>query len=221
VTNRGTISGTLEAEEGVHMEIQNAQVMKEARESLRGNWKWPIIVCIVYTILASLPNAIPDLGGVISFVISGPLALGLAYYSLGFSRGENPQWNILFDGFKRFVPSLLTYLYMTVLIVLWSFLLIVPGILKALSFSQTFFVLADDPMIGPRQAVKKSADLMKGYRWKYVCLNLRFFGWMLLCVLTLGIGFLWLYPYIQISYAKFYDEVKKRKSVDTPSGLQA
>lgn len=197
------------------MEIQNAHIMHEARESLRGKWKPVILVFLLYIICTSAVSAIPDIGGLLSMIISGPMTLGIAYYSLGFSRGEEPNWHVLFDGFKRFVPSLLTYLYMILLIVLWSLLLIIPGILKALSYSQTFFVLADDPLIGPKEAVKKSADLMKGYRWKYVCLNFRFFGWTLLCILTLGIGFLWLYPYMQISYAKFYDEVKKRKNTGT------
>jgi uncharacterized membrane protein len=55
--------------------------------------------------------------------------------------------------------------------------------------------------------------MMDGYKWKYFCLGLRFIGWALLCVLTLGIGFLWLSPYIQVSYAKFYEDLKKNKAV--------
>ena len=43
--------------------------------------------------------------------------------------------------------------------------------------------------------------------WKLFCLHWRFFGWALLCVLTLGIGFLWLGPYIAMSTAKFYDDL--------------
>jgi uncharacterized membrane protein len=49
---------------------------------------------------------------------------------------------------------------------------------------------------------------MDGNKWKYFCLCCRFIGWALLCILTLGIGFLWLFPYIYVSMAKFYDDVK-------------
>jgi len=54
---------------------------------------------------------------------------------------------------------------------------------------------------------------MDGYKWKYFCLGLRFFGWVLLCILSLGIGFLWLMPYIHVTSAKFYDDIKEKTSV--------
>jgi len=50
--------------------------------------------------------------------------------------------------------------------------------------------------------------MMYGYKWKYFCLGLRFIGWFLLGILSLGIGFLWIMPYMSISFAKFYDDVK-------------
>lgn len=49
---------------------------------------------------------------------------------------------------------------------------------------------------------------MKGYKWKYFCLNLRFLGWLVLCILSLGIGFLWLIPYVQVTNANFYEDIK-------------
>ena len=72
----------------------------------------------------------------------------------------------------------------------------------------TFYILADDNSIGAMDAMDKSKKMMDGYKWKSFCLGLRFFGWSLLCILTLGIGFLWLMPYAQVSMAKFYDDVK-------------
>ena len=62
-------------------------------------------------------------------------------------------------------------------------------------------------------ALRKSKEMMDGYKWKYFCLGLRFIGWALLCVLTLGIGILWLSPYVQVSYAKFYEDVKNNQAV--------
>ena len=93
-------------------------------------------------------------------------------------------------------------------------LLIIPGIIAALSYSMTFYILADDNSIGAMDAIKKSKKMMDGYKWKYFCLGLRLLGWALLCVLTLGIGFLWLIPYAQVSVAKFYDDVKANPLTD-------
>jgi uncharacterized membrane protein len=98
---------------------------------------------------------------------------------------------------------------MVLFIVLWLLLLIIPGIIAAISYSMTFYILADDKSIKPMEAIDKSKKMMDGYKWKYFFLCLRFFGWALLCILTLGIGFLWLIPYINVSIAKFYDDVKE------------
>jgi len=97
---------------------------------------------------------------------------------------------------------------MTLFILLWTLLLIVPGIIAAISYSMTFFILADDPSIGAEAAIEKSKRMMDGYKLKYFYLCLRYFLLILLCILTLGIGFLWLTPYMHVGFAKFYDDIK-------------
>jgi uncharacterized membrane protein len=97
---------------------------------------------------------------------------------------------------------------MFVFIILWMLLLIIPGIIAALSYSMTFYIIADDETMDAMEAIDKSKAMMDGYKWKYFCLALRFVGWALLCLLTLGIGFFWLMPYMQVTNAKFYEDVK-------------
>jgi uncharacterized membrane protein len=70
------------------------------------------------------------------------------------------------------------------------------------------YIIADTDTIGPLEAITKSKEMMRGNTWKLFCLYFRFFGWALLCILTAGIGFLWLVPYMQVCMAKFYDDVK-------------
>ena len=115
----------------------------------------------------------------------------------------------IFEGFQNFKSAVGAYLLMLLFIFLWMLLLIIPGIIAAFSYSMTFYILADDPSISPMDAIDKSKAMMKGKKWKYFLLNLRFLGWALLCLLTFGIGFLWLIPYIQVSIAKFYDDIKE------------
>jgi uncharacterized membrane protein len=81
-------------------------------------------------------------------------------------------------------------------------------IIAALSYGLAFFLMADNPKIGIMEALKKSKKMMYGHKWKYFCLGLRFLGWILLSILTLGIGLLWVAPYMYVSYAKFYEDVK-------------
>ena len=187
---------------------ENKELMAEARESLSGNWGLAIGTFLVYGIIISSLQFIPVVGSVLALFIAGPMLVGISMFSLSLSRGENARLEQIFEGFKNYGTVLGAYLLMVLFIFLWMLLLIIPGIIAAIAYSQTFYILAEDDTIGSMDALKKSKEMMDGYKWKYFCLGLRFIGWTLLCILTLGIGFLWLSPYIQISYAKFYEDIK-------------
>ena len=187
---------------------ENTELMAEARESLSGNWGLAIATFLVYGIIISIFQVIPTVGSVLALFIAGPMLVGVSMFSLSLSRSENARLEQIFEGFKNYGTVLGAYLLMVLFIFLWMLLLIIPGIIAAIAYSQTFYILAEDDAIGSMDALKKSKEMMDGYKWKYFCLGLRFIGWALLCILTLGIGFLWLSPYIQISYAKFYEDIK-------------
>ncbi|MBM4152672.1 MAG: DUF975 family protein, partial [Kiritimatiellaceae bacterium] len=83
-------------------------------------------------------------------------------------------------------------------------------IIALCAYSMTFYILAEDPTAGPLDAITRSKEMMRGHKWKYFCLSCRFIGWILLAICTLGIGFLWLGPYMQTTFAHFYDDVRPR-----------
>lgn len=190
------------------MKTENIVLMKQARETLKGKWGFVIGVFVIYILFTVVVQFIPLVGRIVSLLISGPLALGITIFSLAISRNQNARLEQIFEGFNRFVTSLWTYLLILIFVILWSLLLIVPGIIAAFSYAMTFFILADDSSIGAMEAIDKSKKMMYGYKAKLFRLALRFFGLALLCILTLGIGFLWLIPYAQVTAAKFYDDIK-------------
>jgi uncharacterized membrane protein len=197
------------------MSTDNATLMRASRESLRGKWGTAILTFFVYTLLTAGPGSLNGHGssgftisGSLSLLIGGPLALGAAIFSLALSRGKEARLEQIFQGFNYFGNALVTYLLMVLYVFLWTLLLIVPGIIAALGYSMTFYILADDPQTKPQEALKKSKAMMNGHKERLFYLCLRFFLLALLCILTLGIGFLWLIPYIHVTTAKFYDDVK-------------
>ena len=190
------------------MKTENVVLMQMARESLKGKWGLAIGTFVVYSLIAVSIQRIPIVGVIASLLISGPFAIGIAFFSLSISRNQDAKLEQIFQGFKNFGTALGAYVLSSLFIFLWTLLLIIPGIIAAISYSMTFYILADDNSIGAMDAMDKSKKMMDGYKWKSFCLGLRFFGWSLLCILTLGIGFLWLMPYAQVSMAKFYDDVK-------------
>ena len=195
------------------MKTENIILMKQARESLKGKWSIAVGVLAVYVLISIIIGSFHRTGSIISLIISGPLELGLSIFLLSLSRGGDAKLSELFDGLKRFVVALKAYLLMMLFILLWALLLIVPGIIAYLSYSQLFFILAEDQTIGAMDALKKSKKMMDGYKWKLFCLIFRFFWWSILSILTFGIGFLWLVPYIKVTMAKFYDDLLGKTAV--------
>jgi len=135
--------------------------------------------------------------------------LGAIYFSFNISRGQPAQLEQIFEGFKRFEVAVLAYFLIAIFTFLWLLLLIVPGIIASLSYAMTFYIIAEDEKITSLQAIDKSKKMMDGYKWKLFCMSMRFFLWALLCILTLGIGFLWLMPYASVSMTKFYEDLKR------------
>ena len=189
------------------MKTENVELMRRAKETMQGQWGISIGAFVVYIIIPMALGIIPVLGSIASFLIAGPFFLGLAIFTLNVSRRNSPKIDQLFEGFDNFGRSLGAYFFISIRVLLFLILLIIPGIIVGLSYSMTFFILADDKTIGYSEAMNKSKQMMEGNKLKYFYLQLRIFGLVLLCILTLGIGLLWLYPYASVCSAKFYDEL--------------
>ena len=187
----------------------NAQIMSDARESLTGKWPLAIGTFLIFLLISMGATLIPFAGQVIGFLIAGPLAVGGAFFALNIVREQAAKTDDLFFGFNNNLGnSILAYLLVFVFVFIGFVLLIIPGIIVALAFSQTWFILAENPSMDSYDAIIKSKNMMNGYKWQYFKIGLRLFGLGLLCLLTLGIGFLWLLPYQYVVYAKFYEQVK-------------
>lgn len=152
---------------------------------------------------------VPYVGGIARLILDGPLELGWIIFFLAYSRRRRGDIDMMFHGFRRFGTALAAYLLRLIFVFLWMLLLIVPGIIAALRYSQTFYLLADNPSLGPLEAIRESKQLMVGRKWKLFCLGLRFLGWSLLCMLTCGVGLIWLAPYMAVSHARFYDDLRE------------
>jgi uncharacterized membrane protein len=213
------------------MKTPNKVLMREARKALKGKWGLGVkatLVSVLFSFVVgfiigfifgfwfsvfgqhTVPKSVqPIINLIEGILIGGPIAYGLSLLYLSISRNQEATLPQIFEGFGKWARYAATYLWILLFVVLWTLLLIVPGIIAAYSYSQTYFILVDDETISPRDALRKSKEMMKGNKWKLFCLGLRFIGWGLLSILTLGIGFLWLIPYARTSFAKFYEDIKQ------------
>ena len=191
----------------------NSQLMSDARDSLNGKWPLAIGTFLILLLITMGTSLIPYAGQIISLLIAGPLAVGGAFFALNIVRDQQAKTDDLFFSFNNNLGnSILAYLLVFVFVFIGFILLIIPGIIVGLALSQTWFILADNPSMDSYSAVIKSKDMMNGFKWQYFKIGLRLLVLGLLCLLTLGIGFLWLIPYQYVVYAKFYEEVKAANS---------
>lgn len=145
----------------------------------------------------------------LAFLVTLPLAYGQCNLSL---RGADHQRLTVGDGFigfSQYGRALGCYVLTTLFIFLWSLLLIIPGIIKSYSYAMTPYILLDHPEMGINDAITESRRLMDGHKWELFCLNLSFIGWILLGILTFGLLFGWLTPYMSITNAAFYRSLPK------------
>ncbi|WP_052343820.1 DUF975 family protein [Bacillus massiliigorillae] len=173
-----------------------------AKDALKGNWGIAIGVFFIYFILSGIVGAIPDdyyWLYVLGFVFfSAPLSVGYSWFYLELKRGTNPNLEKLFSGFKdNYVRNLLSSVLVTIFTFLWSLLLIIPGIIKGLSYSMTFYILRDNPQMSALEAITESRRLMDGKKKNLFFLCLSFIGWYLIPVaffivatISLIIGFI-------------------------------
>ncbi len=89
-------------------------------------------------------------------------------------------------------------------------------IARAISLSASVYIAIDNKELTAKDSVEKSIAIMKGYKWKWFCLNLSFIGWDILAMFTLGIGYIFLIPYMQVALVNFYENILKERGDDLP-----
>lgn len=201
--------------------IREASALRAAaRQSLNGNWGGAVVVTLFYLLVyAGVPAAFSIFEEVyhISFGFFGnvlqvllmPIAFGYAVIYLMLVRtGKECKIQDLFEGFPDYTRIWGTQILMGLYVMLWTLLFIIPGIIKSYSYSLTNYILKDEPELKFNAAIERSMDMMNGHKFDLFYLHLTFIGWGILSLLTLGIGFLWLNPYMMTAQAQFYEDVK-------------
>ena len=188
--------------------------MKSTCSELRGRaWQsltgvyWSIIVLLlVYWFISAAASTIT--AGVLSLLLL-PMSYAIEVAVLNASRSRTvPQIENLFTIYRdNFLKAFLVPLLQVLFIFLWSMLFVIPGVIMAYAYSMAVYVANDNPELSAMDAIRKSRELMNGHKWDLFVLDLSFIGWIFLCLITCGIGFLFLAPYIRMAHVEFYREL--------------
>ncbi|HOV68832.1 MAG TPA: DUF975 family protein [Clostridia bacterium] len=178
-----------------------AELKTAAKNQLRGNWGIAIGALIVYALIVAVSSFI-------SWLIAPPMFIGLLLVYMGIVNKGGADFADLFKGFNILGKAVWLQIITAFFVFLWSLLFVIPGIIKALSYSMAPYILAENPGMTARQALRESKRIMKGNIGRLFVLILSFIGWVILCGLTFGILYLYVAPYYQATLVNFYNDVK-------------
>ena len=206
----------------------------QARETLKGRWNEMALLMFVLTFIGcaiSVPVAIGagltaisndvawlNLGGggcnfLFTILVLAPLSYAFNNLCLQYARKEELTDSYFAALFKNFGAHWSKYVCSGLLVSIFVGLIAVPtlfigALILGLAYAMVPFVIHDNPEMGVRDVLRTSRLMMRGHKWELFVLQLTFIGWVLLCILTLGIGLFWLEPYITITNAHFYEDIK-------------
>ena len=185
-----------------------------AWKKLTGNWTNVVVAYLIYVVLIGVLSST----GIGSLILGGPLAIGMVILLLKLSRTGESKIENVFDGFKNGIGSnIVAGILVPLFTFLWALLLIIPGIVKSYAYSMAFFIKHDHPEYDWKMCLDESQRYMKGYKWQLFCLDFSFIGWILLSILTCGIGMLWVVPYQFAAHANFYENLRAIYEPDAPA----
>lgn len=188
--------------------MNRAQLKTQAKALLKPQFFTVLLTGIVSGLVVALLNVIPVVGNIASIVIAGPLAMGAMLVYTTVTAGKTAQLEQLFEPFKtNFLTAFLANLISVIMIMLYSLLLVVPGIMKAYSYAMVPYVLRYEPELSAMDALHRSEDLMRGHRMELFMLELSFLSWLPLFIITVGLAGFWVGPYIEITQTLFYDRI--------------
>ncbi|MBE7035073.1 MAG: DUF975 family protein [Ruminococcaceae bacterium] len=183
---------------------------------------WPLFtVAPVWGLILSL----------IASIATSFLQFGYLDILMNIKAGHPTSCAMLFHPFTERTEELvkMTLLYTAIdlvyLLLVWFFVSLMPllaiPLILVLSFGYTVLrlrlsfvpmILLESPDTPIWTAFIRSETMMRGYTFQFFVLCLSFLGWAFLAALTLGIGVLWLYPYIGMTVVNFYFEIKNHPS---------
>ena len=147
--------------------------------------------------------------------IFNPLQIGCYAFFKDNVKTHSAELDTLKVGFTDYGHKFCTMLLMSIYVVLWTMLFIIPGIVKSYSYRMVPFIVQDYPDLTAKEVINKSREMMDGQKMETFKLDLSFIGWFLLALVTLGlVGIFWTNPYFYNTNAALYRRLNGEDAAD-------
>lgn len=177
------------------------QIKAAAKQQIKGQ----IGMLFLLSVIISMISCVPVAG-----LILGPgLSMGMIIVYLNMTYGKAPVLEDAMSGARYLGKAWWLNFLISFFTSLWSLLFFIPGIIAALRYSMAFYVLAENPQMTAREALRESKRLTKGHVLELFVMNLSFMGWYILCMFTMFIPIFYVTPYFQTTMANYYQYFKQ------------
>lgn len=154
----------------------------------------------------------------IDVFICNPVEVGCKRYFLRNLNEKAQVGNIGYAFDNNYKNITKTMFFRDLYTVLWTLLLIIPGIVKSYEYEMIPYLLAENPQMTKEQAFAESKRMMTGQKWRAFVLDLSFIGWNILSALTLGIlGIFYVQPYMDATHAALYEALRYGNPYGAPN----
>lgn len=171
----------------------------------------PEQVAGITAIVVSALSILAVIAFVVHTFVANPVEVGGRRFFKKNATDQTTSPATIMEGFQNYGHVVVTLLMRDVFVMLWSLLLVIPGIMKAYSYRMVPYIVKDNPELSPQETLALSAKMMSGNRWQAFVMDLSFFGWILLGVFTLNlVNIFWTSPYMSASDAELYLELKNQ-----------
>ena len=152
-----------------------------------------------------VPIPVANFGIILISLVTALLDVGFFSYLMGIRKGQEMGYSSLLDALSIAGKVIWCSIQIFIRLFLWSILLFIPGIIAAYRYRFAYFNLIEYPELSVSQAIALSCRQTEGRKWDLFALDLSFFGWICVSMLTGGVAGIWVRPYMILSDLGYYE----------------
>ena len=185
------------------------ELKSAAKEQIKGKIGVLFVITLIIGAIGAACAFIPVISPIGALIITPAFEISLCMIYLKLTKNEEISVGDTFSGFNITGKAIWLMIITQFFTFLWSLLFVIPGIIKAYSYSMAPYILADNPELTANEALSKSKEIMDGHKFDLFVLQLSFFWWYMLSAITFGIAYIYVIPYVSATTANFYNSIKK------------
>lgn len=180
-----------------------------------------LLLTLGFRMLAGIFEEFSTLSSIFSIVdviLQILISIAITTVLIRSARDQEVSWDFVFEHKDRFLQFIGASLLYQALVIVGTFLLVIPGIYMAIRYQYVKFIILDDKNISIKDAFKRSSEITEGVKWRMVLFYIVSVGIGLAGLLVFGAGLLIAIPIVMLANGFVYIHLRKTYHNDFVGG---